>query len=368
MRQPRCSRGTFTESLPAVPARARLTARLRARLGEVIGDELMPAAAAARRYRVSDRTAAAAFTAYADAQLADLDEHQDPVEAAGIDEFRRGIPGPAAGGGEARSQWFTHLVDLSAGGTLGLAQGRTAEAGKGLLTAMPQSCATWPWTCPPPTGPPSPPGTVIADAFHLVKLANRKIDEAFRRLSYRTEHPHEDIGLPRPLHYMLRYNIENLGADHLNTIIEILDGDGDGQQIAAVWIAKEHLRALLALRSTKTHVSPAPSPVRDKLAAFYLWCADHQRHPRDKDPRRHHRKMAATGHRRRADRLFERQSRSTQPHRGTRRQECPRICEPRQPGPPGPHGHHPRRPPRPRTGSAGGHGKQPGHRSVQCCR
>ena len=122
-----CSRKTFTESLPAVPARARLTARLRARLGEVIGDELMPAAAAARRYRVSDRTAAAAFTAYADAQLADLDEHQDPVEAAGIDEFRRGIPGPADGQGEARSQWFTHLVDLSTGGTLGLAQGRTAE-------------------------------------------------------------------------------------------------------------------------------------------------------------------------------------------------------------------------------------------------
>ena len=90
-----CSRKMFTESLPAVPARALVTARFRVRLGEVIGDELMPAASAARRYRVSDRTAAAAFTAYADAQLADLDEHQDPVEVAGIDEFRRGIPGPA---------------------------------------------------------------------------------------------------------------------------------------------------------------------------------------------------------------------------------------------------------------------------------
>ena len=45
-----------------MPARARLTARLRTRLGEAVGDELMPAAAAARRYGVSDRTAAAAFT------------------------------------------------------------------------------------------------------------------------------------------------------------------------------------------------------------------------------------------------------------------------------------------------------------------
>ena len=55
----------------------------------------------------------------------------------------------------------------------------------------------------------------------------------------------------------------------------MLDADADGQQIAAVWIAKEHLRDLLALRATRTHVTPAPSAVRDKLASFYIWCADH---------------------------------------------------------------------------------------------
>ena len=279
----KCERKTFTESLPAVPPRARLTARLRSRLGEAIGDELMPAAAAARRYGVSDRTAAAAFTAYADAQLADLDEQPDPVEAAGIDEFRRGVPGPASrddGDGEARSQWFTHLVDLGTGGTLGLAQGRTGEAGKGLLEARAAKLRYLAMDLSAPYRSAVPAGvTVIADAFHLVKLANRKIDDAFRRLSYRTEHAHEDLGLPRPLHYMLRHNIESLDPGHLDTIISVLDGDGDGQQIAAVWIAKEQLRALLALRITKTHVSPAPSQVRDKLAAFYSWCADHQHIP-----------------------------------------------------------------------------------------
>ena len=59
---------------------------------------------------------------------------------------------------------------------------------------------------------------------------------------------------------MLRYNIENLSADHLDTIIETLDGDGDGQQIAAVWIAKEHLRALLALRPPKRTSRPPQAP------------------------------------------------------------------------------------------------------------
>ncbi len=258
----KCVRKTFTESLPAVPSRARLTSRLRTRLGEAIGDDLMPAATAACRYGVSDRTAARAFTAYATAQLADLDEQHDPGEAAGIDEFRRGAPGPA------RDQWFTHLVDLGSGGTLGLAQGRTAEAEKDLLRSPAGRLRYLAMDLSATDRSGAPAGaTLIADAFHLVKLANRKIDDAFRRLAYRTEHPHEELGLPRPLHYMLRYNIENLDPGHLATII--------GQQIAAVWIAKEHLRDLLALRATRTHVTPAPSAVRDKLASFYLWCADH---------------------------------------------------------------------------------------------
>jgi len=177
---------------------------------------------------------------------------------------------------QTRSEWLTHLVDLGGGGSLGLAQGRTAEAEKHLLAghagqlrylAMDLS-ATYRSGAPPAL-------TLIADAFHLVKIANRKIGDAFRRLGYRTEHPHEELGLPRPLHYMLRYNIENLSRDHLAVIIGVLDGDADGQQIAAASIAKEHLRDLLTLRATRTHVTPAPSAARDKLASFYLWCADH---------------------------------------------------------------------------------------------
>ena len=135
---PGCEQGSFTEWLPAVKHRARLTSRLRTRLGEAVGDDLMPAAAAARRYGVSDRTAARAFTAYADEQLADLDEQQGPVEAAGVDEFRRGAPAdridPETGEvTRTRSEWLTHLVDLDGGGTLGLAEGRTAAAEKDLL-------------------------------------------------------------------------------------------------------------------------------------------------------------------------------------------------------------------------------------------
>jgi transposase len=282
---PGCEQGTFTEWLPAVKHRARLTSRLRTRLGQAVGDDLMPASAAARCYSVSDRTAARAFTAYADEQLADLDEQQEPVQAAGVDEFRRGVSATTADPrtGEVtqtRSEWLTHLVDLGSGGTLGLAEGRTAAAEKDLLAGHAATLRYLAMDLSATYRSGAPAGvTLIADAFHLVKLANRKIDDAFRRLGYRTQHAHEEPGLPRPLHYMLRYNIENLAPDHLATIIGVLDADADGQQIAAVWIAKEHLRDLLALRATRTHVTPAPSAVRDKLASFYIWCADNDSIP-----------------------------------------------------------------------------------------
>ena len=275
-----CPVDTFTEWLPAVPARARLTGRKRDRIGADIGDDQMAVAAAARRHGVSERTAQAAFDDYADAQLADLDEHAGPVEAAGIDEFRRGAGRPASGNRPARSKWFTHLVDLAAGGTLGLAQERTGAAGKSLLKRHKGSLRYLAMDLSAPYRSTVPAGvTVSADAVHLVQLANKKISAAFRRLSYRTEHDYKKLGLPRPLHYMLRGNVEDLSPGQLGIIVDTLDGDADGQQIAAVWIAKEQLRRLLALRSTKTGVSPAPSAVRDRLADFYLWCAGHDHVP-----------------------------------------------------------------------------------------
>ena len=190
-------------------------------------------------------------------------------------------------------------------------QGRTAAAEKDLLAGHAATLRYLAMDLSATYRSGAPAGvTLIADAFHLVKLANRKIDDAFRRLGYRTEHAHEELGLPRPLHYMLRYNIENLGPDHLAAIIGVLDADADGQQIAAVWIAKEHLRDLLALRATRTHVTPAPSAVRDKLASFYIWCAGQRQRPRDKNPRQDNKQMAAARHRRRPDRLFQREIRS----------------------------------------------------------
>ena len=155
---------------------------------------------------------------------------------------------------------------LHGGGTLGLAEGRTAAAEKDLLTGHAATLRYLAMDMSATYRSGAPAGvTLVADAFHLVKLANRKIDEAFRRLGYRTQHAHEELGLPRPLHYMLRYDIENLDPDHLAVIIGVLDADADGQQIAAVWIAKEHLRQLLA-RAPPAPMSP-PRPARSATSS-----------------------------------------------------------------------------------------------------
>ena len=52
-----------------------------------------------------------------------------------------------------------------------------------------------------------------------------------------------------------------------------MDRDRCGQEIAAAWIAKEKLRHTLNLRARITGSAPCERNVRDRLFAFYDWCA-----------------------------------------------------------------------------------------------
>ncbi|MGH3402994.1 MAG: ISL3 family transposase, partial [Streptosporangiaceae bacterium] len=257
------------------------TTRMRCRMGACAGDELMPVSAVAGRYRVCERTVARAFASYAGAELATLSEHAPAARAAGVDEFRRGKPatGTDPDTGEqakTRSEWFTHLADLDSGGTIDLAEGRTAAVEAGLIKRNPARLSGLRYQamdCSNTYRSGAPEGLIlVADPFHLVKIANRKIDDAFRRLGYRTRKGHADPGLPRPLRNMLRYHAEDVSQEHLAKITAILGATDAGCQIMCCWIAREELRRLLALRITRT--SPAPSAVRDRLATFYLACAE----------------------------------------------------------------------------------------------
>ncbi len=125
-----CCRVTFTESLPAVPPRCRLTSRLRDLLGAEVAERGCTVAEVGRWQHVSWPVAHAAFAERADPVLA---RASALVAHLGIDEHRRGRPRWRADAdtGEYRllaDRWHTCFFDLSGDqGLLGQVEGRTAD-------------------------------------------------------------------------------------------------------------------------------------------------------------------------------------------------------------------------------------------------
>ncbi|MFI9384641.1 transposase family protein [Kutzneria sp. NPDC052558] len=87
--QPGCARKTFTEAVDEVPARARLTDRLRQAAGAAVADGGRTIVQSARDHGLSWPIVSAAFTAHATTVLPD---QPTPVTVLGIDEIRRGRP------------------------------------------------------------------------------------------------------------------------------------------------------------------------------------------------------------------------------------------------------------------------------------
>ncbi|EWT08000.1 hypothetical protein N864_11785, partial [Intrasporangium chromatireducens Q5-1] len=138
----RCPRLSFTESLPQVPPRCRLTTRLYEQVGAGVAEGYSCVSSAARAHGVSWPVAHAAFVAHVTPVL-----EQDLPEVAvlGIDETRRGKPiweqDPVTGRWRIKhDRWHTAIVD--AAGTCGLLahiEGRTATAVTNWLAGQPDS-------------------------------------------------------------------------------------------------------------------------------------------------------------------------------------------------------------------------------------
>src|SRR5260370_27636392 len=72
---------------------------------------------------------------------------------------------------------------------------------------------------------------------------------------------------------LLTRNLEQLTPAQFASVIETLDRNEAGQQIALAWIAKEKLRDVLNLRARISGSVPCERQVRDRLFAFYDWGA-----------------------------------------------------------------------------------------------
>jgi transposase len=283
-----CPQNTFTESLPQVPPRCRITRRLREQAGTEVRDRGVTPAEAARHAGVSWPVAHDAFAAAADPLL---DHPPAPVAHLGIDEHRRGKPRWTTDQQTGEYQlladrWHTCFFDLSAGqGLLGQVEGRTADdAAYWLAQATPawrdrvrvvaiDMCAIYLSAVRRML----PHAQVAVDLFHVVHLAVNTVGDVRRRAARGKYGRRGKSGDPEyGIKNLLTRNLEHQTAAQFATIIETLDADAAGQQTAAAWIAKEKLRDVLNLRARVTGSTPCERNVRDRLFAFYDWCAQHE--------------------------------------------------------------------------------------------
>ncbi len=122
-----------------------------------------------------------------------------------------------------------------------------------------------------------PHAQVAVDPFHVVQLAVKTMSDVRHRAIREKYGRRGRSGDPEyGIKHLLERNLENLSPEQFEEIINILDGDLNGQQAAIAWIAKEKLRDALNLRARITGSTPCERQVRDRLFAFYDWCAQNE--------------------------------------------------------------------------------------------
>jgi transposase len=285
---PACGRRTFTESLPQVPPRCRVTGRLREMLG----------------------------------LLAD--------------------------------RWHTCFYDLSGGqGLLGQVEGRTADDAAYWLAQAPPAwrgsvaivaidmCSIYLAAVRRML----PHAQVAVDLFHVVHLAVKTAADVRRRVVRGKYGRRGRVGDPEyGIKNLLLRNLEHLTPEQFAKIMDTLSRDRDGQEIAVAWIAKEKLRHALNLRARITGSTPCERDIRDRLTAFYDWCAQNDDIPELVSLATTISPLGRPDRLRRPDRRHQRHLRKPEPARETRSTAGIRVPQPRKPAQARPDRLHPRHP------------------------
>ncbi len=263
-REPQCPRASFTESLPAVPARARLTTRLREACGAGIAQGFSCVSAAAAYHQVSWPVAHAAFVAHVSDTLA---QPLPPVQVLGIDETRRGRRRWAQDPVTLRwsvvhDRWHTAIVDaVGSAGLLAHVDGRTAAGVADWVAAQPDSwrkavthvCIDLSASYAKAVHDALPDAVVVADRFHLVKLGNDMVTEVRQRT---TREGRGRRGTTKDPEWANRRRLltahERLSSYSFARMWNALLDENDlGLQVLRAYIIKEELRTLLALSGTR---------------------------------------------------------------------------------------------------------------------
>jgi transposase len=170
------------------------------------------------------------------------------VEALGVDEVLFARQGPW------RTQaWSTSIVDVAGGQLLDVIEGRSSAGLCAWLAAMPsewRGAISWavldlsgPWRLAFDTMLPD--ATQVADPFHLVKLANERLDEVRRRVQNDTlgHRGRKDDPLWRSRRLLTKADerLDDRGRTRLLGLLDAGDPRGD---VRTAWHAKETVRGI----------------------------------------------------------------------------------------------------------------------------
>jgi transposase len=274
-REPACPRLSFTQVSVQVPARARLTARLREQLAQAIAGSNRAVAEVAAEHGVSWHTAHRALIAAAARWLPE----PTPTRVLGIDETRtRTVRWILEDVGAHRvwrrsDPWMTSFVDADptrAGLLLGLAPGRSGSCVRAWLGEQtPAFRDAVELVVIDPSAPYAsgiraalPRARIAVDKWHLVRLANEAVTEVRQRVT-REQHGHRGTNeQPAWVHRrMLLTAGDRLSARQRARLRAVLASDDPTNEIGAAWAVKERLRMLLAQTDRDR--------IRDALWRFY---------------------------------------------------------------------------------------------------
>ena len=247
---PDCDARTWTEQAQAIAPRAVLTERARWEIFRRIGEEGRSTAEVARAFGIAWATAWAAFESLARPAVEDPSRIEG-VEALGVDEtgFLAATP--------AHPRIFaTGLVDVRRGLLCDVIEGRSAAELRRWLAARPRG-----WlagvevvTIDPHEAyrlglsPDLAHATVVADPFHIVRLANRAIDDVRRRTQQELTGHRGRRGDPLyDIRKVLLTGAERLTERARARLDAALAAGDPRDEVVATWLAKEHLREVYAV-------------------------------------------------------------------------------------------------------------------------
>ena len=257
-REPLCGRKSFTETTLELPARARVTTRLKVAVTAAVTTANRAISDVAKDHGVAWWTVHRILVAAAAA--ADVLGQAAPTAVIGIDETRaRSVRWMREETAWRRSDpWMTSIVDLDPGhpgGIIGLSAGRSGACVQGWIALQSdQFRAAVQVVAIDPSAPYAagirralPDARIVVDHFHLVMLGNQMVTDVRQRVLRETHGRRGMTVDPAWAHRRLLLRAgDQLGPNALARLREVFVTDDPTDEIAAAWACKELLRHLLA--------------------------------------------------------------------------------------------------------------------------